>query len=59
MAEEDPKYIEPKRATPRHIVIKLSKVRVSFEGRKGKVTCHIQGNSHKTVGGFLNRSFAG
>ena len=27
MAEKDPKYIEPKRAAPRHIVIKLSKVK--------------------------------
>ena len=45
-----PYRINPRRNTPRHIVIKLAKIKDKekiIESSKGKTTNNIQGNSHK------------
>ena len=45
-----PNRINPRRHTPRHILIKLSKVKYkerNTESSKGKATNNIQGNPHK------------
>ena len=44
-----PYRINPRRNTPRHIIIKLAKIRQRkiIESSKGKMTNNIQGNSHK------------
>ena len=44
-----PGSINPRRNTPRHIVIKLAKIEdiKVIESNKGKTTNNIQGNSHK------------
>ena len=44
-----PYRINPRRNTPRHIIIKLAKIRQRkiIESNKGKMTNNIQGNSHK------------
>ena len=55
-AQRVPNKNYAKRPTPRHI-IKMPQVkdRILKAAREN----HLQGNSHKTVGGFLNRNFAG
>uniref|UniRef100_A0A8C9BEN8 L1 transposable element RRM domain-containing protein n=1 Tax=Phocoena sinus TaxID=42100 RepID=A0A8C9BEN8_PHOSS len=48
-AQRVPYRINPRRNTPRHIVIKLAKIkrqRKIIESSKGKMTNNIQGNSH-------------
>ena len=44
-----PGRINPRRNTPRHIVIKLTKIkdRKIIKSNKGKTTNNIQGKSHK------------
>ena len=45
-----PYGINPRRNMPRHILIKLSKIKYKekiYKGSKGKATNNIQGNSHK------------
>ena len=58
--------MNPKKSTPRHILIKLSKVkdkegiffqRENFKSRKIKVTHHIKGIPNKTNSGLLIRNF--
>ena len=49
-AQRVPYRINPRRDTPRHIVIKLAKIkkqRKIIENSKGKMTKNVQGNSHK------------
>ena len=49
-AQRVPYRINPRRNTPRHIVIKLAKIkkqRKIIENSKGKMTKNVQGNSHK------------
>ena len=49
-AQRVPYRINPRRNTPRHIVIKLGKMKDKekiIESSKGKTTNNIQGNSHK------------
>ena len=48
-AQRVPGRINQRRSTPRHIIIKLTKIkdREIIESNKGKMTYNIQGNSHK------------
>ena len=48
-AQRVPYRINPRRNTPRHIVIKLTKIkdRKITESSKGKMTNNIHGNTHK------------
>ena len=45
--------INPRRNTPRHIVIKLTKIKdkdkINIKRNKGKMTNNIQGNSHQAI----------
>ena len=51
-AQRVPNKMDAKRSTPRHIIIKMSKVkdkeRILKAARK-KAVGYLQGNSHKTV----------
>ena len=49
-AQRVPYRINPRRNTPRHILIKLSKIKYTeniIKNSKGKTTNNIQGNPHK------------
>ena len=49
-AQRGPYRINPRRNTPRHILIKLSKINYKkkiIKSSKGKTTNNIQGNPHK------------
>ena len=49
-AQRVPYRINPSRNTPRHILIKLSKIKYkekNIKSSKGKTTNNIQGNHHK------------
>ena len=47
-AQRVPYRINPRRNTPGHILIKLSKIkRKNIESSKGKTANNIQGNPHK------------
>ena len=49
-AQRVPYRINPKRNTPRHVLIKLSKIKYkekNIKSSKGKATNSIQGNPHK------------
>ena len=44
--------INQRRNTPKHIVIKLTKIKATeknIKSNKGKVTNYIKGNSHKVI----------
>ena len=59
-AQRAPKKLDPKRNTPRHIVIKLSKIkdkeRILKEARGES---YLQRSSHETISWFLKRNLAG
>ena len=49
-AQRVPYRINPRRNTPKHILIKLSKIKYKekiLKATKGKATNNIQGNPHK------------
>ena len=50
-AQRVPSKIKPKRSTPRHIVIKIAKIKNKERilNAEGKATSYVQVNSHKTV----------
>ena len=52
-AQRVPGRIYPRRNTPRHIVIKLTKIKHKYKNikknNKGKMTNNLQGNSHKII----------
>ena len=52
-AQRVPGRINPRRNTPRHIVIKLTKIKdkdkINIKRNKGKMTNNIQGNSHQAI----------
>ena len=51
-AQGVPYRINPKRNTPRHILIKLTKIKFKekvLKRGKGKATNNIQGNRHKVI----------
>ena len=56
-----PYKINPRRNTPRHILIKLTKIkdRENLESSQGKETNNIQGNPNKVIGRFFSRNSAG
>ena len=57
-AERVPGRINPRMNTPRHIVIKLTKIKDKdkiFKKQEEKMTNSIQGNSYKFISWFLNR----
>ena len=52
-AQRAPYRINPRRNTPRHMLIKLSKIKYKvkiLKSSKGKATNNIQGNPHKVNG---------
>ena len=52
-AQEVPYRINPRRNTPRHILIKLTKIKFKkqkkIKSSKGKAKNNIQGNPHKGI----------
>ena len=50
-AQGVPDKMDAKRPTPRHVIIKMSKVkdRENLKSRKRKAVSYLQGSSHKTV----------
>ena len=52
-AQRGPGRINPRRNTPRHIVIKLTKIKdkdkINIERNTGKMTNNIQGKSHQAI----------
>ena len=56
-----PNKLDPKKNKPRHIIIKMSKVKDKeriFEAAREKQS-YLQRHSHKTLSRFLKRNFAG
>ena len=50
-AQRVPNKMDAKRPTPRHIIIKMPKVKdKGLKSRKRKEVSYLQGSSHKTVG---------
>ena len=60
-AQSVPNKMNPKRSTPRHIMIKQAKIKnkKTILNSKRKAACFIQGNSHKTISWLFSRNFAG
>ena len=60
-AQRVPKNLDPRGNTPRHIIIKLPKIkdkeRILKAARK-KGDSYLQRSSHKTISRFLKRNFA-
>ena len=58
---QSPIKLDLKRTTQRHIVRKMPKVKdkENLKSSKEKAECYLQRSSHKTVGWFLKRNFAG
>ena len=50
-AQKVPNNTEPKRPTPRHIIIKMAKVKYkeNLKSSKRKAVIYLRGNSHKAV----------
>ena len=50
-AQRVPNKMNPKRATPRHIMIKMPKVkdRENLKSSRRKAVSYLQGSSHKTI----------
>lgn len=58
--QRTPNSLNLNRATLTHIMIKLSKFKdKELKGSKRRERSYMQGNSHKTIGGFLCRNFSG
>ena len=55
-ASRVPNWINARRNTPRHIVIKMAKMKETIKGTKGK-TSYEQGNSHKPISCLFFFSF--
>ena len=56
-----PYRINPRRTTPRHVLIKLTKIKhkeKNIKNNKRKATNNMQGNSHKVVSCFFSRNSA-
>ena len=50
-AQRVPNKLDPKRTTPRHIIIKMPKIKdkENLKSNKGKADGYLQRSSHKTV----------
>ena len=63
LLESDPSLLmNPKRSTPRYIIIKMAKFKDKeriLKSSKRKADSHLQGRSHKTVSWFFNRNISG
>ena len=59
-AQRTPNRLNPNRATPRHSIIKLSRVKDKNKNLKQqeKKRSYIEGNPPKTISGFLNRNIS-
>ena len=61
-AQRTPKISNLDRATPRQIIIKLSKSKTkkkNFKSSKRKEISYLKGNPHKPMGRFFNRNISG
>ena len=60
-AQRVPYKINPRRNTPIHILIKLTKIkdRENLESNSGKETNNIHGNPNKVISRFFSRNSAG
>ena len=61
-AQRVPKKLDPKRNTPRHIIIKLPKIKDKeriLKAARGKVRVIYKGVANKAVSRFLNRNLTG
>ena len=60
-AQRVPKKLGPKRNTPRHIIIKLLKIKdtESLKSSKRKGKSYLKRSAHKTISSFLKRNLAG
>ena len=60
-AQRVPNKMDTKRTTPRHIIIKMPKVkykeRIANAARENQ--SYLQRSTHKTISCFLKRNFAG
>ena len=50
-AQKIPNKLDPKRATPRHVIIKMPKVKdkENLKSSKGKAKSYLHGSSHKKI----------
>ena len=49
-AQRIPKKLDPKRTTPRHIIIKMPRLKIeNLKSSKRKAESYLQRRSHKTV----------
>ena len=48
-AQRIPNKLDPKRTTPRHIIIKMSKVKENLKSSKRKTDIYLQRSTHKTI----------
>lgn len=57
--ERVPNNMKSKRSSPRHVITKMIKLRISMDlkNSKGKIIRHIQRKSHKALSRFFNRNF--
>ena len=60
-AQKVPNKMDTKKPSPRHITIKMQRVKDkgNFKSSKRKAVSYLQRSSHKTVSFLLNRNFAG
>ena len=60
-AQSVPKKLDPRRNTPRHIIITLPKIKEEkiLKAAKEKGDSYLQRSSHKTISWFLKRNLAG
>lgn len=52
-----PKTMNPKRPTPRHIIINMSKEKEIIKISKRKMTYYKQGKTHEAISKFFSRNF--
>lgn len=56
-AQRVPKTMNPKRPTPRHIIINMSKEKEIIKISKRKMTYYKQGKTHEAISKFFSRNF--
>ena len=54
-----PKKLDPRKHTPRHIIITLPKIKENLKSSKRKEDSYLQRSSHQTISWFLKRNLAG
>ena len=55
-----PNKMDPKSLTPRHIIIKMQRLKINkeFSKQQEKAVSYVEGSSHQTVNWFLKGNFA-